>query len=130
MPENRGGRRQGAPGKSYANRTDLSVARAPQTGLQTAAAAGQVAPAPVAPAGPPQAPAITPDHTPNLMDPGTPGMPIQSGLPTGPGAGPATPPQGHDIAIIQKYLPELLSASQMKDAPPSFVALVQYLKGA
>jgi hypothetical protein len=36
----RGGKRYGQPGKSYGQRTDLNIVRAPQQGTNTVAAAG------------------------------------------------------------------------------------------
>lgn len=84
----RGGTRQGQPGKAYTNRTDLAMKRAGQTGLNTAAAGGQVAPPAPMPAQQ-QAPApVTPDQIPRLDDPsGRPDEPITHGLDIGPGAG-------------------------------------------
>lgn len=78
MPRGKGGARQGTPGKGYANRTDLMMQRAPQTGMHTAATAGMeqrltvrqpesTASSP-APAQPP-APTLTPDMTPMPFDP-------------------------------------------------------------
>ena len=75
----RGGRRQGTPGKGYSNRTDLNVQRAPQSGLQTAAGGGVAPPSP-APSAAPSAPAqqfLTPDQTPFPTDPtARPGEPV------------------------------------------------------
>jgi hypothetical protein len=64
----KGGARQGTPGKSYSNRTDLNVSHSPQTGLTTAAAGGLPAPS----GAPPQAdlgPRLTPEDTPSPTDP-------------------------------------------------------------
>lgn len=83
----RGGRRQGTPGVSYSNRTDLNTAHAPQTGTQTAASGGVRAPAP-----PQQQPqfSVTPDQVPRLDDPSLrPQDPLTSGLDIGPGVGAA-----------------------------------------
>lgn len=82
----RGGRRSGAPGKAYSNRTDLLVQRSGQVGTQTAASGGQVAPAQ------PQQPMVpafqTPDMVPRLDDPtARPGEPVTHGLQYGPGGG-------------------------------------------
>jgi hypothetical protein len=125
----RGGRRQGTPGKGYSNRTDLNVVRAPQQGLTTAAAGGQApppAPAPATPPGPPP-PGIHPDQTPNVMDPGNPAVPLQDGLATGPGAGPAAPaPQNQ---FILRYLPMLTQAQNLQGAPDQFKSLVRFLQG-
>lgn len=98
----RGGRRQGAPGKAYLNRTDLATNRAPQSGTDTAAAGGVRAPA--APAAPPT-PYTTPDMVPDLTDPtARPGEPVTHGLSFGPGGGPEAigpVPISPDIATIQ-----------------------------
>ena len=85
----RGGRRQGAPGRSYTNRTDLALNRAPQVGTDTAAAGGIKAPAaPAAPMAPPT-PMVTPDMVPSLTDPtARPNEPVTHGLSYGPGGGP------------------------------------------
>ena len=127
----RGGRRQGTPGKSYPNRADLNVVRAPQTGLATAAAGGQTPPpapaaAPTQNLSPPR-PGVTPDQTPSVMDPGNPAIPLQHGLATGPGAGPA--PAAPENDFILRYLPMLAHASTLDNAPPQFKSLVRYLQG-
>lgn len=82
----RGGRRQGTPGVSYQNRSDLNVFHAPQQGTVTAASAGVVAPA--RPTAPQPAPApVTPDQVPRLDDPSMrPNEPLTTGLDIGPGA--------------------------------------------
>ena len=64
----KGGPRQGTPGKSYSNRTDLNASHAPQAGLTTAAAGGLPAPSPAQlPAD--LGPRLTPDQTPSPTDP-------------------------------------------------------------
>lgn len=85
----RGGSRQGTPGKGYSNRTDLMANRQPQSGANTAAAAGQVAP-PAQGGGQEQAPFVDPTtRVPKLDDPsGRPTEPVTTGLFSGPGAGP------------------------------------------
>jgi hypothetical protein len=86
-----GGRRQGQPGRSYSNRTDLAMARAPQQGTNTAAAGGYHPPAGTEASADriaPQ-PTVTPDMVPKLDDPtATPGRPLTAGLMVGPGPGP------------------------------------------
>jgi len=122
----RGGRRQGTPGKGYSNRTDLNVQRAPQSGTQTAAGGGlQAAPAPAAP--PQGPPGLTPDQTPSVMDPGHPAIPLQDGLATGPGNGPATPPNQNQF--ILRYLPMLQHAATLDNAPDQFKSLVRFVQG-
>ena len=121
----RGGRRAGTPGVAYQNRTDLSANRAPQQGTVTAASAGQGAPAPATPA----PVGIAPEDTVNLFDAGNQGKPLTSGLPTGPGAGPAPEsPLGED-AMFVKYLPEFERIAQREGTPDSFKGLVRYLQG-
>jgi hypothetical protein len=74
----RGGRRQGSSGKSYTNRTDLAVDRAPTAPAATVAAQPQQ-----------QAAWVSPDAVPSPTDPTThPGRPPTYGAPGGPGAGP------------------------------------------
>lgn len=84
----RGGRRAGQPGKSYSNRTDLNVDRAPTAPPNLAPSpaqpqqAAQVAQVPTS-AGVPQPGSLgtfAPSQRPN--------EPITHGLPTGPGGGP------------------------------------------
>ena len=86
----RGGRRNGTPGRGYANRTDLTSA--PDMSKNTAASGGMTAPA--APAAPAvqapvlQGPAIGADQVPNLSDPTMrPNEPVTAGLSMGPGGG-------------------------------------------
>lgn len=79
----RGGARQGTPGRSYSNRTDLNVSRAPAAGTATPAAGGLGQPA--------AAPAAwkAPEDVPKLDDPtARPDEPVTAGLESGPGAGP------------------------------------------
>lgn len=68
----RGGRRQGQPGKSYANRKDLNVNRAPQPG-------SSATPPPAPEQAPP--PRILPDDIPTLNAPTErPDVPIGVGI--------------------------------------------------
>lgn len=117
-----GGRRQGQPGKSYGNRTDLGVDRAP--------VAGGAPPAPPAmQAAMQQRPVSAPEDTPFLTAPGDPSIPMTQGIPTGPGAG-APQPAKTDLDIIRRYLPDMRAAAQAEDAPDTFKALVRYLEGS
>ncbi len=76
----RGGRRQGTPGKGYTNRTDLAVDRAPQQGTVSAATGGS---------GMEPQTFTTPDQVPRLDDPtARPDEPLTTGLSLGPGGGP------------------------------------------
>lgn len=77
----RGGKRQGTPGKGYANRTDLGVNYAPGN----AAAGGIEAPAQQTPM---MSRRIGADEVPNLGDPTSrPDKPVTTGLSVGAGAG-------------------------------------------
>lgn len=90
----RGGRRQGTPGKSYSNRSDLNqpVRTAPgqdygKAGAQAAAQQAiplpqQASPAPGASSPAPPAPGMLSAPTAN------PNQPVTAGLPIGPGPGP------------------------------------------
>lgn len=76
----RGGPRQGQPGKSYANRSDLNVDRAPMPG----SSAEDVSAGGNPPAAPPM---LSPDAIPNLEEPTQfPDEPVTAGLPFGLGA--------------------------------------------
>lgn len=78
----RGGRRQGTPGKAYANRTDLTS----QYGEGSAAAGGLQAPIEQQPL---MGPMVGADQVPNLDDmTARPTEPVTAGLPVGPGSGP------------------------------------------
>lgn len=108
----RGGRRLGTPGKGYSNRTDLMQPqnRAPQSGANTAASAGQVAPPSPQGAQPAEAAFVDPtSRVPRLDDPtGRPGEPVTAGLFAGPGAGPEAlgplPPDPVNASIEAAYL--------------------------
>jgi hypothetical protein len=78
----RGGKRQGTPGKAYANRTDLGMNYMPGD----AASGGMAAPTQQQPMMPPM---VTADQVPNIGDPTMrPNEPVTAGIPYGPGAGP------------------------------------------
>lgn len=112
-----GGRRQGTPGKSYSNRTDLNTNYGQSKPGASAASGGMVAPAPAA--GQPPQQFLTPDDVPKLDDPSPyPDRPITHGLDVGPGAGSeamgVTPgnPFGNDVraAYLRNPTPELRRA--------------------
>lgn len=101
---NNGGTRQGTPGATYSNRSDLRAQKPTAVPGQAYGKAGAQlaaqkvvpmagAPAQTAPAAAPT-PAgaggfATPDDTPNLLDPtGRPDEPVEAGMPFGPGGGP------------------------------------------
>lgn len=115
-----GGKRQGQPGTSYGNRTDLAIDRAPT--------AGGAPPAPPAQAQQQMA-ASSPEDTPMLAASGDPSVPMTQGIPTGPGAG-APQPAKTDLDIIRRYLPDMRASAQAEDAPETFKALVRYLDGS
>ena len=72
-----GGARKGQPGKSYSNRTDLNINRAPMPGASGNAAVSESEM---------QRPELTPDSIPNLDVPTQfPDEPVTAGLPYGPG---------------------------------------------
>jgi hypothetical protein len=84
-----GGRRQGTPGKTYGNRTDLNVNYGQSKPGASVASGGMVAPPPQQPQqAQQQGPLITPDHVPALDDPTSrPNEPVTHGLDSGAGAG-------------------------------------------
>ena len=99
----RGGKRQGQPGKAYANRTDLNIDRAVEPG-----SSGTMPPAQPAQQ---QRPMIRPDDIPTLDTPTLrPDSPITTGLPTGPGPGP-----GPESAVAMKPLYDPLRAALRRD---------------
>lgn len=120
----RGGKRQGTPGKGYANRTDMGT-NYDMASSQTAATGGMRAPA---------APAIEtyPEDTPMLLDPtARPGEPVTSGLATGPGPGPeALDPRVAETTNLKRFLPIIEPFLSQPDTPESVVALVKYIKGS
>lgn len=115
MPR-QGGPRQGTPGRSYQNRSDLNQRYAGQTGLTTAAAGGIQPPAAAAPAGHEQhhqMPIPTPQQVPALDDPSArPEQPVTHGLDGGPGA--------NSLAIgAQPIPPELIAIQAAYQAYPT-----------
>lgn len=112
MPrKGRGGSRQGQPGGAYANRTDLSLDRAPAQPTQAKAgqtygergrqeASMRALPLPDLSA---QVAAL-----PGLTDPSTrPGEPLTAGLPFGEGPGPVAPQTGTGgAALLRRMLAE------------------------
>jgi len=74
----RGGRRQGKPGKSYANRKDLNVDRVPQPGASLPAPEPEPQPAGTMTRN--DLPAVLPSDVPNLSDPSGTEMSIPESL--------------------------------------------------
>ena len=70
--------------------------------------------------------------TPLMSPTGRPDEPITAGAPFGPGPGPSdemSRAMNEDVEMIKRYLPDLEMAATFRDAPKTFVALVNYLKG-
>ena len=125
----RGGKREGTPGKGYANRTDLGMKM--DESKDTAAAGGMTAPAGSTPM---QLP-IYPDQTPNLSDP-TQRMnePVTTGLPTGAGAGPEAmtgfDPRVQETQALKRWIPLLDPVINRPDTPESVKILIRFIKGS
>jgi hypothetical protein len=101
-------------------------------GMNTAATGGvEAAPSPHGVA---MGPSMTPDDTPNLLDPTMrPDEPITAGLPVGPGPGPAETPavkKSNDLQVVKQYLPDLEEAARWEDAPASFKHLVNMIRNS
>jgi hypothetical protein len=117
----RGGRRQGTPGSTYSNRSDLAQNYAPSVPQRPTPTAGisavsQSGPQPAQPTQTAAAPAGPPLPTPgslNIFGPtNRPNEPLTHGLPTGPGAGPE--------ALAPAFTPDpLVQASALLSALPA-----------
>ena len=120
----RGGKRQGTPGKAYANRIDMGT-NYDMANSQTAATGGMTAPQP---------PMLDkyPEDTPMLLDPtARPSEPVTSGLPSGAGPGPEVmDPRLDETRNLKKFLPIIEPFLNRPDIPESVIALVKYIKGA
>lgn len=120
-----GGARQGMPGQSYANRSDLNMDHAPEGvgpngEIRTAAAGSMEAP---------PDPGMYPDDTPNVGGPTRfPDEPVTAGLQ--PRAGSIQAQDAIDVGQIKSYLPALTASASMPNIPPSFVRFVQALRNA
>ena len=127
----RGGKRQGTPGKGYANRTDMTSNYNLADG-QSAAAGGLTPPSkegsmPILP--------VYPDQTPNLTDPTQrPTEPITAGLPMGAGPGPDAltnyDPRKQETQALRKWLPLLEPMINSPETPESVKVLVRYIRGS
>lgn len=123
-----GGARQGTPGKGYSNRTDLQTNYDQSKG--TAASGGMTAPAQ------PQAPMVTPDDTPMLLDPSQrPLEPVTDGLPSGPGRDQTAlagfdPRTEETKQMSAKWYPILAPLAEDPETPDSVRTLVRYLRGS
>lgn len=120
----RGGKRQGTPGKAYANRTDMGMN---YDNAASAAAGGMTAPAEQRPAM-----QMYPEDTPMLLDPTQrPAEPITAGLSSGGGPGPEVlDPRVNETRALKRFLPLIEPVLGRPDAPESVIALVKYIKGA
>lgn len=117
----RGGKRQGTPGKGYANRTDLQMQ--PDMAQNTAAAGGMQPPA-ESMMGP------TPDQLPSLSTPTQyADEPITEGLPIGPGGGPQRDTRIDETRNLRRYLPLMEMYINRPDTPDSVRALFRYIRG-
>lgn len=107
-----GGARQGQPGKSYANRSDLNVNRAPMPGASV--------PAEEQPSGTGR-PMITPDSIPTLDEPTQfPDQPVTAGLPFGDGP--------NEMAAPVPVRNTLLEAALMRNPDnPDLQRIVAYM---
>jgi len=119
----RGGKRQGTPGKGYANRTDMDQNY--NLGSEKTPAAGGVS------APQPKPLPVYPEDTPMLLDPtNRPLEPVTAGLPSGAGPGPEImDPRVDETRALKKYLPHIEPFLSEPDTPESVVALVKYIKG-
>lgn len=122
----RGGKRQGTPGKAYANRTDMGQNYNPDS-EKTPAAGGITPPREMAPVM-----SVYPEDTPMLLDPtARPEEPITAGLPVGPGPGPEMmDPRVAETRALKRFLPLIEPFLDSPETPESVVALVKYIRGA
>lgn len=152
MPGNRprGGRRQGTPGKTYANRSDMTkpqpITTAPGQGYGQAKAqedAQRAVPMAGAPqGGSPQAPVPptaaglpAPGSMPGLFDDSTdPNEHVMSGANGGPGPGPEAFGYGPEVETqrddewIAKYLPAIEFAANLRKGDDASRQIVRLLK--
>lgn len=125
-----GGARQGSPGTSYSNRSDLrtqkiQVPPSAEYGqgekLRRAQQAVPMAGAPAAPSAAPAGAAppmfATPEDTPTLTDPTRrPDEPLEAGMPFGPGPGPtAGPPGMSDTEARLRALYQAFPTNELRD---------------
>ena len=121
----RGGKREGTPGKAYANRTDMGMN---YDNAGSSAASGGMAPPPAAPVGPPPP---RPDDSPDLSAPTAyPDEPVTAGLPIGAGPGPDRDKRQVETVELQRFLPFLEPYLDRPDTPDSVRALFRFIRGA
>ena len=125
----RGGKRQGTPGKAYANRTDMA---SNYDNADKSAAAGGIAPPPATPE--PAPIFASPEDSPNLLDPtNNPDQPITDGLAYGAGRGPealGNDPRLKETKDLRKWLPLLDPVGDDPETPDSVRTLIRYIRGA
>lgn len=115
----RGGRRQGTPGRGYANRTDLMQDYDQEQ--PTAATGGMEAP-PMPSAG---------ENVPGLFDETAyPDEPITAGLSVGPGPGPDRDTRQEETQNLRRWLPLLELYIDQPDTPNSVRNLFRFIRGA
>lgn len=126
----RGGKRQGTPGKAYANRTDLQMA--PDMSKNTAASGGMEAPPPPPAPGPPMR---APEDTPGLTTPTQrPDEPITAGMDMGAGPGSESltgfdPRVAETQLMKKKWGPYLQHLTNDPETPESVKVLYRYMMG-
>lgn len=123
----RGGKRQGTPGKGYANRTDLMMQ--PDMEKNTAAAGGMEAPA----GGGMMLP-TSPDQLPSLTTPTQrPDEPLTDGLAVGAGRGREAltnyDPRRIEAQALKRWLPIMEPVMNDPETPDSVRTLLQYIRG-
>lgn len=129
----RGGKRQGSPGKTYSNRTDMMTN---YDNAGSSAAAGGMAPVSREMKPPAVTPSRTPEDSPMLTAPSQyPDEPLTAGLDYGPGANSSAldmptynSQRDEDMQIVRQMIPDLKLATRMTNAPESFKTLVRYLE--
>lgn len=125
----RGGKRQGTPGKAYANRIDMAIDYDMQQDA-TPAAGGMEAPREQQPML-----SVYPEDIPNLTDPtARPDEPITDGLPIGMGRGPEAltnrDPRLQETQQLKRWLPLLDPVANDPTTPDSVRALVRYIRAS
>lgn len=130
----RGGKRQGTPGKAYANRTDMGMNYMPieDAGLNTPASGGV---RPSAQAMQQAMMSVYPEDIPNLTDPTQrPNEPITDGLPGGPGRGTEAlqnyDPRNIETSRLKKWLPLLDPFVDDPETPDSVRSLIRYIRAS
>ena len=115
----RGGRRQGAAGRSYSNRTDLNIDRAPQPGSSAAPLPEQQTD-PVVEAAQQH---ISPDSFPNITDPTNyPDIPPTNGVTGGPGQ------DFNPLATAQRWNETFAVALEAFPGDPDLLRIARFIQ--